>query len=126
MQWKAAEKATEEMLLAQQEGAAVVMKCLEKYRKKKIYTRNDIIHSYYKLVGVKQKSNDYIRNDIYYEWDSVELMEQTVGASSTMSTQTKVQYDNDLRSIGCFHGRPGTSLRWDNGGGISRPPMVDR
>ena len=127
-QWKAAKKGTEEILLAQQEGAAAVMKCLAKYRKKKIYTRNDIVHSYYKLVRVRQSSSPLIKNDIYYKWDALELVEQTVGAFSTMSPQYQLQYKNDLRSIGCTtNGIPPFCLmRKQDGGGIFRPPYPGR
>ena len=121
MQWIAGEKATKEMILAQNEGAAAVMKCLKKYREKKLYTRNDIIHSYYKLVGVRQKTSTYT-DEIYYEWDSIELMEQTVGESPAMSPQNQIQYDNDLRSIGAINGILGHIVSLNNGGGLALHP----
>ena len=108
------------MLLAQQEGGDAVTKCLEKYRTKKFYTRNDIIHSYFKLVGVRQGRG--LTNKIYYEWDSIKLMEQTIGASPTMSLQTQTQYDNDLQSIGAIDGKPGYSIRFPNGAGSAMLP----
>ena len=95
-------------------------KCLEKYRTKKFYTRNDIIHSYFKLVGVRQGRG--LTNKVFYEWDSIKLMERTIGASPKMSLQTQIQYDNDLRSIGAIDGIVGYSIRFPNGGGSAIPP----
>ena len=39
-----------------------------------------------------------------------------------MSPQTKIQYDNDMRSIGANDGIPGSIVSHDNGIGIALPP----
>jgi hypothetical protein len=75
----AIEDSSNEIIAAQREGPVATQRCLEKYRNKRFYTREDEIHCFYK----------FDENNI---WKRGELMEEKYGPNPSISPETLMNY----------------------------------
>jgi len=80
----AIEDSSNEIIAAQREGPVATQRCLEKYRNKRFYTREDEIHCFYK----------FDENNI---WKRGELMEEKYGPNPSISPETLMNYKKGLK-----------------------------